>query len=182
MSHLQRLRGLPGARVAVQIALGLAIVAALAVLALRPGEPRGIEIETRDPDPGIDEIRVDVSGAVLQPRVVTASPGDRVGDVIALAGGLAPDADTAPLNLSRRVVDEDAVRVPRLGEATALLDVNRATIEELDALPGIGPAYAAAIVAERERAGPYATTDDLAARGAIPEHVYEAISDMIAAR
>ena len=49
-------------------------------------------------------------------------------------------------------------------------------------LPGIGPAYAAAIVAERERAGPYATTDDLTARGTIPEHVYEGIRDMIAAR
>ena len=182
MSHLQRLRGAPGARAALQIALGLAIVAALAVLALRPGEPRGIEIETRDPPPGVDEIRVDVSGAVLEPQVVTASPGDRVSDVIALAGGLAPDSDTAPLNLSRRVVDEDGVRVPRMGEAAALLDVNSATIAELDALPGIGPAYAAAIVAERERSGPYATTDDLTARGTIPEHVYNGIRDMIAAR
>ena len=182
MSHLQRLRGAPGARAALQIALGLAIVAALAILALRPAEQRGIEIEMRDPAPGIDQIRVDVSGAVLEPQVVTAAPGDRVSDVIALAGGLAPDADTAPLNLSRRVFDEDAVRVPRLGEAAALLDVNSATLEQLDALPGIGPAYAAAIVAERERAGPYATTDDLTARGTIPEHVYEGIRDMIAAR
>ena len=182
MSHLQRFRGLPGARAALQIALGLAIVAALAVLALRPGEQRGIEIELRDPAPGIDQIRVDVSGAVLEPQVVTAAPGDRVSDVIALAGGLAADADTAPLNLSRRVFDEDAVHVPRIGEAVALLDVNSATLEQLDALPGIGPAYAAAIVAERERAGPYATTDDLTARGTIPEHVYEGIREMIAAR
>ncbi len=182
MSHLQRLRGLPGARAALQLALGLAVVAALAVLALRPGEPRGIEIEARDPAPGIDEIRVDVSGAVRQPGVVTASPGDRVADAIARAGGLAADADTAPLNLSRRVVDEDVVRVPRIGEAAALLDVNSATPGELEALPGIGAAYAAAIVAERERDGPYATTDDLTARGAIPEHVYEVIRDMIAAR
>ena len=182
MSYLQRLRRAPEARTVLQIALGLAIVAALAILALRPGEPRGIEIETRDPRQGIDEIRVDVSGAVLQPQVVTAAPGDRVSDVIALAGGLAPDADTAPLNLSRRVADEDAVRVPRRGEAAALLDVNSASREELDALPGVGAAYAAAIIAERERAGPYASTDDLTARGAIPEHVYEVIRDMIAAR
>ena len=175
-------RGRPGARASLQIALGLAIVAALAILALRSGESRGIEIEVRDPGPGIDEIRVDVSGAVLQPRVVTASPGDRVSDVIALAGGLTPDADTAPLNLSRRVVDEDVVRVPRLGEAAALLDVNSATQRELEALPGIGAAYAGAIVAERERAGPFETTDDLTARGAIPEHVYEGIRDMVTAR
>ena len=181
MSSLLR-RGRPGARALLQIALGLAIVAALAILALRAGEERGIEIEARDPRPGVDEIRVDVSGAVLRPGVVTASPGDRVADVIALAGGLAPEADTAPLNLSRRVVDEDVVRVPRLGEAAALLDVNSATTAELEALPGIGAAYAAAIVAERERAGPFETTDDLTARGAIPEHVYEAIRDMIAAR
>ncbi len=182
MSHLHRLRGLPGARTALQIALGLAIVGALAVLALRADEPRGIEIERRDPAPGIDEIRVAVSGAVLQPQVVVASPGDRVSDAIALAGGLAPDADTAPLNLSRRIVDEDVVRVPRLGEAAALLDVNSATRADLEALPGIGAAYAAAIVAERERAGPYETTDDLPARGAIPEHIYEGIRDMVTAR
>ncbi len=177
-----RIRARPGARALLQITLGLAIVAALAVIALRPGEPRGIEIEARDPRPGIDEIRVDVSGAVLRPGVVVASPGDRVGDAIALAGGLAPDADTAPLNLSRRVVDEDVVRVPRIGDAAALLDLNRATRAELEALPGIGAAYAAAIVAERERGGPYATTDDLTARGAIPDHVYAGIRDLIAAR
>lgn len=170
------------ARGALQLVLAAAAILALVVLALRSGDDRGIEIELREPRPGVDEIRVDVSGAVLRPQVVVVAPGDRVADAIALAGGLAPEADTAALNLSRRVVDEDVVRVPRLGEAAALLDVNVASRSELDGLPGIGEAYSAAIVEGRERDGPYATTDDLVARGVIPERVYEQIRDLIAAR
>ena len=167
---------------ALRIALAGAVLAALLALSLRGGEDRGIEIERRDPPPGVDEIRVHVSGAVLRPQVVAASPGDRVADAIALAGGFAPGADPAALNLARRVADEDAVRVPLLGEAPPLLDVNAASRGELDALPGIGAAWSAAIVEARERGGPYRTTDDLVRRGVIPEGVYERIRDLIAAR
>ena len=172
----------PSPGTALQLALAGAAVLALSILALRSGGDRGIEIEVRDPRPGIDEIRVDVSGAVARPGVVLVDPGERVVDAMERAGGLAADADTAPLNLSRRLVDEDEVRVPRLGELPPLLDVNEASVEELDVLPGIGRVYSAAIVDARERVGPFATTDDLVERGVIPEHVYEGIRDLIAAR
>ena len=152
------------------------------MLALRSGGSPGIEIERGDPLPGIDEVRVHVAGAVARPGVVTVRPGDRVADAIALAGGLGRGADAAALNLSRRLRDQDRVVVPRIGERSPLLDVNEASAEQLDALPGIGPVYSAAIVTARESGGRYATTDDLVGRGVLPERVYEGIRDLIAAR
>ena len=139
----------------LNLLLTAAIVAAVSIVAFRSGGGGGIEIEVRDPRPGIDEIRVDVSGAVLRPGVVTVAPGDRVVDAIALAGGTTADADSAAINLARRLVDQDHVAVPRLGERPPLLDVNHATATELEALPGIGPVYAAAVIAAREGEGAF---------------------------
>lgn len=167
-------------RRALNVALLVAVLAALAILLVRSGDSRGVEVLHLAPRSGVDEIHVDVSGAVLRPSVVTAGPGDRVIDVIALAGGLAPDADTAALNLARRVVDEDRVAVPRLGEAERLLDLNTASVAELQALPGIGPVYAGRIVDSRSEKGRFASTDELLERSLIPERVYEAIRDLIA--
>ncbi len=159
-----------------------AILAAFALLALRGGGSPGVEVEVRDPRRGIDEIRVDVSGAVLEPGVFTVAPGDRVVDAVALAGGLAPDADRAAVNLARRLVDQDKVVVPRLGEGAALLDVNRASATELERLPGIGPVYARRVVEARERDGRFDSTDDLVARDVLPLHIYEGIRNLIDAR
>ena len=157
------------------------IAAALAVLALRSEPDPGVALELRDPSPGIDQILVHVSGAIAAPGVVAVEPGERVIDAIERAGGAASDADLDAINLSRRLVDEDRIVVPVRGAAAPLVDVNSATAAELEALPGIGPAYALAIVDERERAGPFADTDELVSRGVLPERVYEGIRDLVAA-
>ena len=172
----------PSRTAVLQLALGGAVVLAFAILVLRAGEDPGIEVQRRDPAPGVDEIRVEVSGSVAQPGVVTVRPGDRVADAIALAGGLEPDADTAAVNLAMRLRDEDRVVVPRIGEGPPLLDINTASAEDLDALPGIGPVYSARIVEARELGGPFATTGALLERDVIPEHVYDGIRQLIAAR
>ena len=172
----------PSRATTLRIALGAAAALALAILVLRADENPGIEVLRLEPPPGVDEIRVEVAGAVAEPGVVTVRPGDRVADAIALAGGLDPDADPAALNLALRLRDEDRVAVPRLGERSPLLDINTATAEELDELPGIGPVYSAAIVEARERGGPFATTDALVEREVIPEHVYARIRQLITAR
>ena len=173
-----RLRRLPW----LNLALLVAIVAAVAVLTLRPDGRRGVLVEVRDPRPGIDEIRVDVAGAVSRPGVVVVRPGDRVVDAIELAGGLAEDADTAAINLSRRLVDQDHVVVPRAGERPPLLDVNSASASELETLPGIGPVYASQVIEERRAGGAFLDTDELVERGALPAHVYERVRDLIVAR
>lgn len=164
------------------LTLVLAIVVGVAVLTLRAGGSPGIEIERRDPSPGIDEIRVHVSGAVLEPGVIIAAPGDRVADAVAMAGGASEGADLDALNLARRLVDQDQVRVPLIGEGPPLIDLNSATAAELEALPGIGPVRAAAVIASRLEAGPFTTSDDLLERRLIPASVYEDIRDLVTAR
>lgn len=118
---------------------------------------------------------VDVAGAVARPGVVNLPPGSRVVDALAAAGGATPDADTAGVNLARVVADGEQVRVPRKGETlpssasttgsaatpSAPIDLNAATIEQLDGLPGVGPATAQAIVAHRTEVGRFAKVDEL---------------------
>jgi competence protein ComEA len=163
------------------IGLVVAALAALIILNVR-SEDAGVEIVRRDPAPGVDEIRVDVAGAVLRPGVVTALPGERVTDAINRAGGVAADADTTALNLSRRIADEDHIVVPRRGEREALLDLNRATPAQLEALPGVGAVTAAAIVSAREQNGPYRSTDDLLARALVTARVYAQVRDLLTVR
>ena len=126
---------------------------------------------------------VDVVGAVRRPGVVRVRKDARVIDAIAAAGGATADADVARLNLAAPVADGSRIAVPKTGEpalavdpaavsggpsggagttaAAGPVDINTATAAALDALPGIGPATAAAIVADRESHGPFATVDDL---------------------
>ena len=91
-------------------------------------------------------------------------------DAIQAAHGTTPDANTDAVNLARPLADGERVFVPRNGEpapsepagTTAVVHINTASERELDALPGVGPATAAAIVAYRTAHGPFATIDELA--------------------
>ena len=177
---IPRLRALLTPLRLLQAALVVASLVALGVLAARDPAPAGVEVERRDPAPGIDEIRVQVGGAVRSPGVVVARPGERVADAIARAGGVTAEADTAAINLARRVLDQDQVIVPKAGiGASRLLDLNRATQAQLEALPGIGTARAAAILAARAQA-PFTSSDELLDRGLVSAAVYAQIRDRVA--
>lgn len=121
---------------------------------------------------------VHVAGAVVAPGVYEVDGAARTADALTAAGGPAPGADVDALNLAAPLRDGERVYVPIEGESVpppvdapgaALvgtapagpIDLNRATPAELDALPGIGPATAAAIVAHRDANGPFAAVDDL---------------------
>ena len=129
--------------------------------------------------------------------------GARVGAAIALAGGPTPDAAIDALNLAAVVVDGSRIYVPRVGESIppeaapsgstssgssaagaaasgpGIVDVNVATIDELDELPGVGPATATAIVTERERNGPFLDVDDLDRVPGIGPAKLEALRDLV---
>ena len=163
----------------LQAALVLVSLVALGVLLSRQPVPLGVEVERRAPVPGIDEIRVHVGGEVRTPGVVIAQPGERVSDAIARAGGVTPEADVAAINLARRVQDEDRIVVPKIGTgASRLLDLNRATQAQLEALPGIGAVRAAAILADRTRT-PFRSTDELLDRGLVSASVYAQVRDLV---
>lgn len=122
---------------------------------------------------------VHVAGAVAQPGVHELEAGARVIDAVDAAGGLAPQADGARINLAAPVADGERVYVPAVGEpappalsgaatssggeatASGPLDLNTATEAQLDELPGIGPATAAAIVQHRDRIGGFTSVDQL---------------------
>lgn len=118
-----------------------------------------------------DTVTVHVCGEVKQPGLYTLPAGSRIHEAIAAAGGATPKANLNALNLASEVLDGQRLFVPAAAAATreplgaaptqtapapALAPVervslNRATIADLDRLPGIGPAYARRIIEYRER-------------------------------
>lgn len=116
-----------------------------------------------------------VSGAVVAPGLYEGTSDMRVGEVVALAGGLNAEAEVEHLNMAEPIYDAMHIHVPYQAVASAgvstntasspALNINRATASELEALPGIGPSLAKRIVAYREEHGAFADADAL---GAVP--------------
>jgi competence protein ComEA len=112
---------------------------------------------------------VDVAGAVRLPGLHRLARGTRIADAVAAAGGATAQADLALVNLAAPLADGEQIVVPVRGSAapgqggspTAPLDLNTATPEQLDALPGIGPATAAKIVGFRQAHGPFRSVEEL---------------------
>jgi competence protein ComEA len=120
------------------------------------------------------DVVVQIAGAVVRPGVYHLPLGSRVGDLVAAAGGPIDGVDAAVLPLAAMVSDGQRVYLPKPGEpvsaaagvsgssaAAGPVDLNSATAAQLDALPGIGPATAAAIVAYRDKNGRFKTIDGL---------------------
>jgi competence protein ComEA len=148
------------------------------------------------PGPGApeahEELVVAVAGEVRAPGVVRLPAGSRVDDAVEAAGGLVPGASAGLLNLARRLVDGEQVLVgieaPPGSEAAAepaatgaggLLDLNGATVGDLDGLPGIGPVLAQRIVDRRSTHGPFQSVDQLREVTGIGESKYADIKDKV---
>ncbi len=144
-------------------------------------------------------VTVHVTGAVAEAGVVTLPAGARVADAVAAAGGASPDAALERVNLARVLDDGEHVHLPRPDEqlpepvdgGTAVgggtlpdgrLDLNRALQEELETLPGIGPAKASAIVEHREANGPFAEPGDLREVPGIGEATFQRLADRVVVR
>jgi competence protein ComEA len=144
---------------------------------------------------------VDVVGAVHRGGVVRLRSGARVIDAIAAAGGATPAADLTRLNLAAVLADGARVAVPSVGApapgvdpaavsgspaassggpaADAPVDLNTASATQLDALPGVGPATAAAIVKDREAHGPFRSVNDLGRVRGIGDAKLEQLRDLV---
>jgi len=123
-----------------------------------------------------EDLVVAVAGKVRRPGLVRVPPGSRVADALDAAGGVLPGVDLSGVNLARKMSDGEQVAVgvppapdaapaaggaPAAGTDQAPLDLNAATVEQLDALPGVGPVTAQRIVDWRTRNGRFATVEQL---------------------
>ena len=147
---------------------------------------------TADPaTPTPATLDVYVSGAVNKPDVYTLPLNSIVKDAITAAGGATGDADLDRINLAADLADQMQVYVPHKGEAAPLppgsapgapagkININTASVEELDRLPGIGPAIAKAIIDYRSKNGPFKKIEDINAVKGIGDALFEKIKDQI---
>lgn len=165
---------------------------AVAVVARSHDDPPAVEAAA-DPTPAPTPqlIIVDVVGAVAHPGVVRLPAGARVLDALLAAGGMTGEADLFALNKAAPLRDGMRIYVPRPGEAVPAgaagsaaetkVNINTAAVSELDALPGVGPATAAAIVRARS-VKPFATVDELQTRGLLSPRVFADLRDLVSVK
>lgn len=150
---------------------------------------------TADPQAGV--LIVDVVGKVRRPGIVTLPRGSRVYEAVEAAGGLRGRVDTTALNMARELTDGEQVLVglaavdtsgaPASGASSssapatpgARIDLNTATAEQLDTLPGVGPVTARAILAWRDANGRFGSVDDLLDVKGIGEATLAELRDLV---
>ena len=153
-----------------------------------------------------DEITVYITGAVVNPGVYVTTADQRLDAVLKMAGGPTQHADLNRINLAVYVTDAAHYRIPSTDDAddspvnsapyadnpvaeepaeptaalcAAPLDINTATAECLDTLPGIGAVRADAIVRHREEVGPFVSIDSITDVSGIGSGTYQKIADLI---
>lgn len=190
-----------GDRIAIAaLATALVAVGLGAWLLLGFGVPSPTAGEALDPfgEPSIsagpvvsDLVVVDVEGAVLRPGIFELPAGSRVADAIEAAGGYGPHADlaaaAAQVNLAAVLRDGQQVVVPTAGvasggsdsgDAGGLVNLNSASPEALDALPGIGPVTVQKIVAARAEQ-PFASLEEMVTRKVLTTSQVDKIRDLV---
>ena len=161
------------------VLIGL-LAAGLLWLTISP--PRG-EPVTLLPTPTTGSVTVHVAGAVAQPGVYSLPVGSRVDSAIQAAGGFLTSADKDEINLAALLIDGMQISVTTLGgESHAVegrLNINTATFEELDSLPGIGATAAQNIINYRLMHGPFASIESILDVPGIGPSTYERIKNLI---
>ena len=135
---------------------------------------------------------VHVSGCVANPGLYELEEGSRLASAIEAAGGFTEDAACDSVNLARRLEDGEMVvvlpmsagsganeEIPEVKTASSLININSATAEELEQLPGIGPSTAQKIVSDRMANGSFKSPDDLKRVTGIGDKKFETISALI---
>lgn len=139
------------------------------------------------------EVVVDVAGKVRDPGIVTLPAGSRVFEAIEKAGGIEGALEEPTINLARQLVDGEQILVgvepaePGAAGATAgaggtgggVVDLNSATLAQLDALPGVGPVTAQSILDWRQENGRFTSVDDLLDVSGIGEKTLEDLRDRV---
>lgn len=180
------------------VVVSLALIGGIVLLVMSQPEP--IQITVNPPAPTVtppptataSPLLIYVTGAVAEPeQTVSLPPESRVSDAIEAAGGTTENADLTRVNLAGVLRDGDQVHVPVIEAVEAepvitatasgggIIPINSATIDELQTLPGIGPALAERIIAYREENGPFADVEALDAVSGIGPALLEGLDGLI---
>lgn len=154
--------------------------------------------ETSENVSSSEMVCVHVCGAVNNSGVYYLEAGSRVHEAVEMAGGLSEDAAEEYINLAAVLTDGEQIYIPTCEEAQeqdfeiasssqsdssssddGLVNINTATSEELETLPGIGQTKAAAIISYRENNGDFSSIEDITNVSGIGESTYENIKDYI---
>lgn len=144
----------------------------------------------------IEHVFVDLKGAVRNPGIYEAKEGERVFDIVERSGGLLEIADENQVNFAEGIVDEMVIYIPQIGEETdstfttnasqttknEKVNLNKADSAQLETLPGIGPAKAAAIIEYRETNGPFKETAELQKVSGFGMKTFERLEELISVR
>ncbi len=163
----------------------------------------GTPLTTSPATAGSTPLVVHVVGQVRRPGVVRLPPGSRVEDAVAAAGGVLRGADLTAVNLARLLADGEQLLVPRPGQAvvpgggasggagsggsggdagatgSVPVNLNTATVEQLDGLPGVGPVLAGRILDWRAKNGRFSTVDELGEISGIGEKALERLRPLV---
>lgn len=154
-----------------------------------------------DPPPTGAPLEVHVVGAVLRPGVYLFADGSRVQDAITAAGGLTTDANLQGVNLAAKLQDGEQLNIPGAAGAganpstppafrvlpgavtptpqTELININTATLDELETLPGVGPTLAQRIIDYRTQHGPFQSIEDIMNVPGIGPVIFDQIQALI---
>lgn len=161
--------------------------------------PKGTPL-VLNPPPTACPIKIHISGEVLSPGLYDLPQNSRVLDAVELAGGLSSEADENAVNLAEKVYDGEKIIIPSIKEfsqntseinptqplstvgeevTSELIDINHATNDQLQQLPGIGPALANEIINYRTANGPFYKIEDITKVSGIGPKTFEKFKSMI---
>jgi len=181
-------------KVSRQLLISLAALVAVASLVLvainRPGAPTGefeITEGLNDAESIEQYLYVHIVGEIKTPGMYQLPLGARLVDAVFAAGGLTADAENSSVNLARELSDGEQIVVFKIGEIAeaggsapgGLISINRATAEQLEELPGIGPALSSRIIAYRDANGGFKTKEDLLNVSGIGDSIFAGFTDLI---
>jgi len=156
-------------------------------------EVQTVESVTEEPA----AIQVDIKGRILIPGVYSVKEGDRVIDLVDLAGGPGEDADMTAVNLSQKLHDEMVIYIPAAGEEIpemavqpksvsdnssaeeSKINLNQADSSLLQTIPGVGPAKAQAIIDYRESVGNFESIEDIKKISGIGDKTFDKLKESI---
>lgn len=188
----------------VVLLIGLILIGG-GIFLFKSGTFGGTKVEVLDDSFATESgklITVEIAGEVINPGVYKLSDGSRIDDLLVKSGGFSLDADRSwtdkYLNRAAKAIDGQKVYIPKSGEqlsqasaknnglvqsasSTFLSDssdqinINSASLSQLDSLPGIGQVYGQSIIDHR----PYSNIEELLSRGVLKKSVYEKIKDLV---